>query len=98
MSLTKEDLQLIKDIVQESESRLRKEISQFRLDMRDELSSVRAELEYIKRKVEESRAGLKLEEENRTEDTDLAFSEITKYLDRIKKLEARVAKLEKTAA
>jgi len=105
MSLTQEDLQSVKEIVREivheSETRLRKdlgeEINQFRIDVRDEFASVRSIILGVKEDIKQLREDLEFEGENRVSDSDAAFSEITKYLERIKKLEARVAKLEKTS-
>jgi predicted nucleic acid-binding Zn-ribbon protein len=73
-------------------------VNNLRLDMRDEVSSIRSSLRSIEGELKQLREELANINEDRTEDGDLAFSEITKYAKQIEKLEKRLAKVEKQLA
>jgi polyhydroxyalkanoate synthesis regulator phasin len=93
--LTREDKQWITDLIKGVESNLHQEIKGVESNLREEILANRQEIKSLKTDIQELRKELQDVNENRTEDSDVAFSEIAKYVDRIEKLEARVIQLEK---
>lgn len=121
MSLTKDDLKQIKEIVTESESRIKDDLrgemkalndaqskklrGEFKDDMksleytlREEIQYNRREIQSVRKRVEDLSKEIEDVNENRTEDIDLAFSDIAKNSADIQDHDGRILRLENQAA
>jgi gas vesicle protein len=114
MSLTKDDLKQIKgivtdvvtDVVEQSETRIKSELrdefqdgmKSLEYTLREEIQYNRREIQSVRKHVEDLSKEIADVNENRTEDTDDAFTDIIKNTADIKDLDGRVFKLENQLA
>jgi hypothetical protein len=103
MALTKDDLRqvqiAVKDVFDEIigsyHLATKDDITEIEYNLRDEITHNRREIYSVKAEIKELREKLTFVDENRTADSDLAFTEILKYIKQIDDLEERVVILEK---
>ncbi|MDR0957460.1 MAG: hypothetical protein LBM09_02715 [Candidatus Nomurabacteria bacterium] len=84
--------------IKESELNLRKEIKESELSLREDILHNSRSIKDLSNQISELNEKIDFVNENRTEDSDMAFSKITLHAKKIEQLDKRVTKIEKCAS